>query len=97
MKDNVKIPLDERLSAVLSLGREGRVAADVGTDHAYIPIELLLTGKCKRAVAADVNEGPLGRAKINAAAYGVDGKMLFCLSDGLKNIPLELSKLSLNV
>lgn len=88
MKEKNKLPLDERLSAVLSLGRNGQVAADIGTDHAYIPIELLLTGRCGRAVAADVNEGPLMRARLNAAHYGVSDKMLFCLSDGLRNIPL---------
>jgi len=88
MKENIRISLDERLSTVLSLGRDSQVAADIGTDHAYIPIELLLTGRCQRAIAADVNEGPLTRARLNAAVYGVDDKMLFCLSDGLQNIPL---------
>ena len=41
---------------------EGSSLADVGTDHGYIPIALVQTGKVSRAIAMDINKGPLERA-----------------------------------
>ncbi len=81
--------LDSRLSLAASFVREGAVCADIGTDHAYIPIYLLLSGKCESTIAADINEGPLERARINAARYGIDEGITFCLADGLSTLPLE--------
>ena len=85
---NKNIKLDPRLSLAASFV-SGRVAADIGTDHAYIPIYLLTSGKCSYAIASDINEGPLMRAKANAASYGVDKSIFFGLTDGLRNLPLE--------
>ena len=45
--------------------RRGSAVADIGTDHAYLPIYLIEKGISPRAVAADINEGPLDRARIN--------------------------------
>ena len=47
--------LSKRLSAVAGLVTPGLVVADVGTDHGYIPIFLLESGKCEKAFAMDVN------------------------------------------
>lgn len=66
----------------------GDFAADIGTDHAYIPIHLLLDGKCRRAIAADINKGPLENAEKNAAACGVADNISFYLTDGLSDIDL---------
>lgn len=81
--------LDSRLSLAASFVRDGATVADIGTDHAYLPIYLLLTGKAKAAIAADINEGPLERAAVNCRRYGVSDKMTLCLSDGLKKLPLS--------
>ena len=74
--------LDGRLALAASFV-SGDTAADVGTDHAYIPVYLIKSGRCRRAVASDINEGPLNNAIKNAAAYGVSDKIDFYLSDGL--------------
>ena len=50
--------LSKRLNAVASLVTEGYRLADIGTDHAYIPIYLVSSGKIPEAVAMDVNRGP---------------------------------------
>jgi tRNA (adenine22-N1)-methyltransferase len=82
-------PLDPRLAAAASFARAGAVIADIGTDHAYLPISLLLAGRAPFAVASDVNEGPLLRAKANAEKYGVAGKMRFVRADGLCGLEPE--------
>ena len=87
---DIKLPLiDDRLYLAASLVRDGAVVADVGTDHAYIPIFLINSGKCPGAIASDVNEGPLERAKAHAEKYGIEDEITFCLTDGLKGLPLE--------
>lgn len=94
MTDN-KIPnLDSRLSLAASFVRRGGVVADIGTDHAYLPIFLLLNGIVTDAVAADINKGPLDRARINAERYSLSDRITFCLSDGLKDIPLIEKKVT---
>ena len=80
MKD--KISLDDRLAAVAGFV-EGEFLIDVGTDHANLPIFLCQTKKIKRAVASDINEGPLDRAKKNICAHGLQEKIETVLSDGL--------------
>ena len=76
-------PLSNRLSSALPYVREGCFFADVGTDHAYLPIHLCQTGKIRGAVASDIGEGPLAIAKANIASYGLADKIKTCLSDGL--------------
>lgn len=64
--------------------RKGAVLADVGTDHGYLPIYLLLTGKIQRAFALDIGEGPLLRAKEHTEAYGLGDYITLRISDGVK-------------
>ena len=71
------------MMSAASFVNRGDVVADVGTDHGYLPIYLILSGIIPFAVASDIREGPLGRARKNARKYGVDQKMKFELSDGL--------------
>lgn len=83
------IKLDDRLSSAASFVREGAVVADIGTDHAYIPVYLIENGIAEFAVASDVNKGPLERAVANARKYGVDDKIRFALADGLNGVEPE--------
>ncbi|WP_244835194.1 class I SAM-dependent methyltransferase [Clostridium sp. BJN0001] len=57
---------------------------DVGTDHGYIPIYLLKKNIIKHAVASDINEGPLKKARINASIEGVSDRIDFKLGSGLE-------------
>lgn len=65
------------------LAGEAGVVADVGTDHGYIPVFLVSCGKAGRAIAMDVNEGPLRRAEENIRQFGLEGRIETRLSDGL--------------
>ncbi|MBQ7474398.1 MAG: SAM-dependent methyltransferase [Clostridia bacterium] len=81
----IRLPvLDERMLLIASQVREGGIPADVGTDHGYVPIYLVESGLCPRAVATDINSKPLDIARTNAKSYGADDKITFCLSDGLR-------------
>lgn len=77
------IRLSKRLQAVAGLVTPGCVVCDVGTDHAYIPIYLIQAGITKRALAMDVNEGPLLRAKEHIAQQGLLNYITTRRSDGL--------------
>ena len=82
-----KLPqLDGRLAAAAAFVRPDAVLADVGTDHAYLPIQLLSDGKIRFAVASDVAEGPLSRARAHIAACGMEEKTAAVLCDGLSGL-----------
>ncbi len=75
--------LDGRLSSAAKFVRQGARFADIGTDHAYLPIFLLRSGRIDYAFASDINDGPLASAIENAIESGVYSKMEFALADGL--------------
>jgi len=76
--------LNARLLSAAELTRQGAVLADIGTDHAYLPLFLLSEGRITYAFASDINEGPLASARKNAAACGAGEKMSFILTDGAR-------------
>lgn len=79
-----KLDMGPRLRAIAALAPEGSAClADIGTDHGYIPVSLLLEGRVKRAVAADIGAPPLDHARRTAARYGVGERLDFRLGDGL--------------
>ena len=55
--------LSKRLKAVAGLVTEGASVADIGTDHGYVPIWLIQSGRAAKVIAMDVNEGPLERSR----------------------------------
>lgn len=61
----------------------GITAADVGTDHGFVPISLVERGIAKRAVAMDVGRGPLLRAREHVRERGLEDRIELRLSDGL--------------
>lgn len=79
--------LGARLSACAAFVREGRVLADIGTDHAYLPIWLVRTGKIPRAFASDINEEPIQLAKEHIRRYEIDDKITAFTADGMAKIP----------
>ena len=82
-----KIKLDSRLLSVASLVRKGSTVADVGTDHAYVVAYLMENGIIEKAIASDINKGPLENARQTLIDCGITDKVTLILSDGLQNIP----------
>lgn len=74
--------LDKRLLSCADYVRAGAVFADIGTDHGYLPIFLLNTGRIEKAYLSDVNEGPLASAIVNVADAGLSDHCEFILTDG---------------
>ncbi len=83
----MKLPLSNRLYACCSFVNPGDRVADVGCDHGYLGIYLLQEGIARSVIASDINEMPLESARHNAVKFGVDDKMTFFLSGGVRHIP----------
>ena len=77
------VKISNRLTTAAALVTQGYTLADVGTDHGYIPIYLLQQKKIPSAIAMDINEGPLERAKEHIALYGLQAYIQTRLSDGV--------------
>ena len=75
--------LSERLKAAASLVRQGSSAADIGTDHAYLPVYLIKNHICKSVIACDLRSGPLFNALETIKAEGLENLISLRLSDGL--------------
>lgn len=78
--------LTDRLQKVADLVPQGKAMADIGTDHGYLPIYLVETGKMESAIACDINEGPLDRAKENLISTGLTEKIALRLGGGLSKL-----------
>lgn len=79
------IKLTDRLLAAASLVKGGGIVADIGTDHAYLPIYLIQNGKVDCAIAADIGKGPLENARKSVEGYCLEDKISLRLSDGLNS------------
>ncbi len=77
--------LDNRLMAIANLVRKDKILADIGTDHAYLPVYLVEKGIINKAIASDLRVGPLDNAKTTVASYGYENQIELRLSDGLDN------------
>jgi tRNA (adenine22-N1)-methyltransferase len=74
------------MKAVAAMVTPGGVLADIGTDHAYVPIALMQRQKITGAIAMDINKGPLKRANDNIAAAKLTTSIETRLSDGLDKL-----------
>ena len=82
----MKHPIGKRLLSAAEFVRQGAYFADIGTDHAYLPLFLLEGGKIERAVCSDINAGPLETAKRNAEEYGLSDRIIFRLTSGAEGL-----------
>ena len=92
----MSIKLTPRLMTAVPFVRGGRLLADIGTDHAYLPIYLceqgILTpvatgnGETLCALAADINKGPVERADQHIAEAGLTTRIRTVQTDGLTGL-----------
>ncbi len=79
--------LSNRLKTIASFVTKGLCVADIGTDHGYIPIDLVKSGKCPKAFAMDVGKEPLSRARQHIKEMDAQDQITCILSDGLNQLP----------
>ena len=78
------IHLSPRLQMVADFVPPCICAADIGTDHGYLPVWLLQNGVIQSAIAADIHAGPLANARQAADAYDLEERFRFVQADGLQ-------------
>ncbi len=75
--------LSARLLKLAAKVPDDAVVADIGTDHALLPIYLVSSGRCPRAIAVEVADGPYQRAKEAIESFGLSHAIDLRLGDGL--------------
>ena len=70
---------------------KGMVVADIGTDHAFLPVMLVRDGISDHVYACDVAKGPLQAAKENIAHFQLTDKITTILTDGLRDVPSDVN------
>ena len=78
--------LSKRMQMIADMVSPSVCAADIGTDHAYIPIYLMKNHITDSVIASDVRTGPLSRAQEHILAEGLSGKIQLRMGDGLKTL-----------
>lgn len=87
--------LSKRLQAIYDMVPQSNVLADIGSDHAMLPISLVLNGKVTRAYASEVNEGPYEATVKNIEKYGVNNYVTAVLSDGISELGKDVTTISI--
>ena len=80
---------DQRLLCAASMVRAGGVLADIGTDHAHLPVWLIQNGICQKAIAADIGEGPAASARRTVQEAGLSECIEVRVGDGLSVLSPE--------
>ena len=80
------VALSARLALTASLVPQGCRFADVGTDHALLPVWLVQSGRIDAAIASDLRRGPLARAGETVERCGLTGRIDLRLCDGLAGL-----------
>lgn len=79
-----QIILSERLKCICDMVSEGYSVADVGCDHGFVSIYLVLNKISPKALGMDVNAGPLERCAEHIKEYGLSDRIKTRLSNGLR-------------
>jgi len=74
------------MTAVASMVTQGNRLADIGTDHGYVPIALVQGKKIPKAIAMDINKGPLQRASEHIVECALEDYIETRLSDGVEKL-----------
>ncbi|MBR2794463.1 MAG: SAM-dependent methyltransferase [Solobacterium sp.] len=81
----------KRMEGLKRMIPKNAVLADIGTDHAYLPILAVSDHTIEKAYACDVAPGPLSQAKENIEKAGLQDRISVILSNGFENVPMDVS------
>lgn len=76
------VPISFRMKAIADLVPNGMSVADIGCDHGFVAIYLVTEKGAPKAIAMDINEGPLLRAAEHIEQYNLTDVITTRLSDG---------------
>ena len=76
--------LPPRLLKVAEFIPPGRVVADIGTDHALLPLHLLESGRARKVIAVEVGAKPYAQARGNLEQHPLGERVELRLGDGLQ-------------
>ena len=79
--------MNRRINTISEMIMKGVILADIGTDHAFLPIMAVRNGTAVKAYACDISEGPLKTARANIAAEGLQDRIITVLGSGFDNVP----------
>ncbi len=82
------INTSERIKNIVSVISNDTLV-DVGTDHGFIAILAVQSGKANKVIACDLNKGPLEACKRNIIKYDLKDNIETCLSNGYKEVTKE--------
>ena len=78
-----------RLDHVASMVKPCMTAVDIGTDHGYLALNLLQSGKVKHIIATDLRPLPIQQAQRTFALANVHDGVTFVISDGLLSVDAQ--------
>ncbi len=78
--------ISKRLKAVADMVTPGLTAADIGTDHAYVPIYLIEHKISPKVYAMDINEGPIRMAIANVENEGYEDQIVVAQANGMQKL-----------
>lgn len=81
--------ISKRLKLIADLVTPGGVVADIGTDHALVPLCLLKEERVTKAIAIDISRNCLKKSQEALIKYGLEGRLEPRLSDGLEKLALN--------
>ncbi len=85
-----------RLRCAAELISPHKKIVDIGTDHAYLPTYLVLSGKSECVLACDIGLSPLENARKTVTSFSLGDKIQLRISDGLKAVaPDEAEEISI--
>lgn len=80
------VNLNERLLTIANMIEKGETVADIGTDHGYLPIHLLLEEISPHVILTDISKGSLSKARENCDEYLIKNNYTLREGDGLETI-----------
>jgi len=84
-----KIIISDRLIMIANMVQVCDFVADIGTDHALLPIYLISNKTCRKVVAGDVRKGPIKAANKNIESYDMQNYIETRIGSGLDIIKNE--------
>ncbi len=81
--------LNNRLALCAKMVRKQKRIADIGTDHAYLPVWLVRAGFASFALACDIKAEPLMQGQLTIKKYHAEDLVETRLCDGLRSVNPE--------